>query len=73
MAKVASERLDEISKNNLLVISKSIRCKKASAIIEEIEANVINWKKFANEVGVSAKLRNAIDKTIIISLIPKNI
>jgi hypothetical protein len=24
----------------------------------------MNWKKFANEVGVSAKLRDAIDKTI---------
>jgi len=32
--------------------------------IKEIESTVMSWKKFANEVGVSAKLRDAIDKTI---------
>lgn len=53
-----------ISKNDLLVIGKSIRCKQASIIIEEIESIIMNWKKFANEVGVSAKLRDAIDTTI---------
>ncbi|MFN9804304.1 MAG: type II toxin-antitoxin system HipA family toxin [Bacteroidota bacterium] len=53
-----------ISKNDLLVIGKSIRCKQASIIIEEIESVIMNWKKFANEVGVSGKLRDAIDTTI---------
>lgn len=53
-----------ISKNDLLVIGKSIRCKQASIIIEEIESIIMNWKKFANEVGVSGKLRDAIDTTI---------
>lgn len=53
-----------ISKNDLLVIGKSIKCKQAAAIIEEIESSVMNWKKFAHEVGVSAKLRDAIYKTI---------
>ena len=53
-----------ITKNDLLVIGKSIRCKQASIIIEEIESIIMNWKKFANEVGVSAKLRDAIDTTI---------
>ncbi|MFN5692652.1 MAG: type II toxin-antitoxin system HipA family toxin [Bacteroidota bacterium] len=53
-----------ISKNDLLVIGKSIRCKHASIIIEEIESIIMNWKKFANEVGVSGKLRDAIDTTI---------
>jgi serine/threonine-protein kinase HipA len=53
-----------ISKNDMLVIGKSIKCKQASVIIEEIESTVMNWKKFANEVGLSAKLRDAIDKTI---------
>jgi serine/threonine-protein kinase HipA len=54
-----------ISKSDLLVIGKSIKCKQASAIIDEIETTVMNWKSFANEVGVSAKLRDAIYKTII--------
>lgn len=53
-----------ITKNDLLVVGKSIICKNAAAIIDEIEATVLNWKKFANEVGVSAKLRDAIDVTI---------
>jgi serine/threonine-protein kinase HipA len=53
-----------ISKNDLLVIGKSVKCKQASVIIEEIESTVMNWKKFANEVGISAKLRDAIDQTI---------
>lgn len=53
-----------ISKSDLQVIGKSIKCKQASAIIDEIETTVMNWKKFSNEVGVSAKLRDAIYKTI---------
>ena len=53
-----------ISKNDLLLIGKSIQCKQAAAIIEEIQATVLNWKKFANAVGVSEALRDAIDKTI---------
>lgn len=53
-----------ISKKDLLVIGKSIRCKEASIIIEEIESIIMNWKRFANEVGVSGKLRDAIDTTI---------
>lgn len=53
-----------ISKKDLLVIGKSIRCKEASIIIEEIESIIMNWKRFANEVGVPGKLRDAIDTTI---------
>jgi len=53
-----------ITKNDLLIVGQSIKCKHAAAIIDEIEATVFNWKKFANEVGVSAKLRDAIDVTI---------
>ena len=53
-----------ISKKDLLVIGKSIRCKQASIIIEEIESIIMDWKRFANEVGVSGKLRDAIDTTI---------
>jgi serine/threonine-protein kinase HipA len=53
-----------ITKNDLLQIGNSIKCKQASIIIEQIEATVMNWKKYANEVGVSVKLINAIEKTI---------
>jgi serine/threonine-protein kinase HipA len=54
----------EITKADLLQIGKSIHCKTAHHIIDEIESTVMNWKKFATEVGVSAKLREAIFKTI---------
>jgi serine/threonine-protein kinase HipA len=53
-----------ITKNDLLIVGKSIKCKQAAAVIDEIEVTVFNWKKFANEVGVSGKLRDAIDTTI---------
>jgi hypothetical protein len=32
--------------------------------MEEMESTVMNWKKFASDVGVSEKLSKAIDKTI---------
>lgn len=53
-----------ISKSDLMVIGKSIKCKQAYVIIEEIESTVMNWKKFASDVDVSKKLSEAIDKTI---------
>lgn len=54
----------EISKADLLVVGKSIRCKKASEIIDEINDTVNQWKKFANEVNVPSGLRDKIAKTI---------
>jgi serine/threonine-protein kinase HipA len=53
-----------ISKNDLLLVGKSISCKHAATIIDEIEAMVLNWKKFAREVGVSSPLSNAIYASI---------
>ncbi len=53
-----------ITKNDLLHIGNSIKCKQAAIIIEEIEAIIMNWKKYANEVGVSVNLTDAIEKTI---------
>jgi len=53
-----------ISKNDLLLVGKSISCKHAATIIDEIEATVLNWKKFAGEVGVSSQLSNAIYASI---------
>ncbi len=53
-----------ITKGDLITIGKSIKCKQAISIIDEIETTVLNWKKFAKETGVAVKLTNAIDKTI---------
>jgi serine/threonine-protein kinase HipA len=53
-----------ISKTDLLVIGASIRCKKASEIIDEISETVHQWKGFADEVNVEPKLRDEIAETI---------
>lgn len=53
-----------ITKNDLLTVGRSIQCKKASGIIDEIEATILNWKKFATDAGVSSILRDAIYGTI---------
>ncbi len=53
-----------ITRNDLLVIGDSIRCKNASQIIEKIQTVVQHWPSYAKAVGVSPKLRDAIFKTI---------
>jgi serine/threonine-protein kinase HipA len=53
-----------IDKADLLTIGRSIRCKQAVHIIDEIESTVMNWKLFADDTGVDPKLRDAIGKTI---------
>jgi serine/threonine-protein kinase HipA len=55
----------DITKADLLVIGKSIRCKKASEIIDEINGKVNHWKRFADEVNVQATLGDAIAKTLL--------
>jgi serine/threonine-protein kinase HipA len=54
----------DIAKSDLMIIGKSIQCKHAASIIDEIEAVVFNWKKYANQTGVPVKLRNEIFSTI---------
>jgi serine/threonine-protein kinase HipA len=54
-----------IEKEDLLLIGKSIKNKKAAAMIEEISQIVRQWKKFADAVKISPKLRNAIADTLI--------
>jgi serine/threonine-protein kinase HipA len=54
-----------IDKTDLLTIGRSIRCKQAVHIIDEIESTVMNWKLFADDTGVDPKLRDAIGKTIV--------
>ncbi|EON79497.1 HIPA protein [Lunatimonas lonarensis] len=53
----------EITKADLLVIGESIRCKKASEIVDEINDTVNQWKKFADEANVKHVLRDEIAKT----------
>jgi serine/threonine-protein kinase HipA len=55
----------EITKADLLVIGESIRCKKASEIIDEINDTINRWEKFANEVNVKSALRDEIAKTLL--------
>jgi serine/threonine-protein kinase HipA len=54
----------DINKSDLLVIGNSIHCKRAAEIVDEIESIVLNWDRFASEVGVSKELIEAIDVTI---------
>ncbi|MDA3821128.1 MAG: HipA domain-containing protein, partial [Bacteroidales bacterium] len=55
----------EITKADLLVIGESIRGKKASEIIDEINDTVNQWKKFADYVNVNSTLRDEIAKTLL--------
>jgi serine/threonine-protein kinase HipA len=55
----------DISKNDLMIIGNSIRCKNASLIIDEINDTVNQWVTFAKEVEVMPTLRNEIAGTIL--------
>jgi serine/threonine-protein kinase HipA len=54
-----------ITKEDLLIIGRSIKNKKAESIIDEISDTVSQWKKFANDVNVLPEIRDEIDKTLI--------
>lgn len=54
-----------ITKQDLLEMGKSIKNKKAEAMINEINKTVGKWKIFADEVNVSPMLRDEIAKTLI--------
>lgn len=54
-----------ITRKDLLVIGQSIKSKKASIIIDEINDTVNQWKKFAKEVDVKPMLRDEITKTLL--------
>lgn len=55
----------DFSKADLLAIGESIKSKRASEIIDEINDVVNQWKKFADEADVLPVLRNKIAKTIL--------
>jgi serine/threonine-protein kinase HipA len=54
-----------ITKDDLLVIGKSIKHKKAAETIDEISNTVSKWKTFADEVQVIPKIRDEINDTLI--------
>ena len=54
-----------ITKADLLVIGESIRCKKASEIVDQINERVNQWKRFADEAKVKPSLRDEIAKTLL--------
>jgi serine/threonine-protein kinase HipA len=54
-----------ITKEDLLIIGKSIKNKKAASIICEINDTVSHWKKFADDVNVLPKIRDEIASTLI--------
>jgi len=55
----------DITKEDLMVIGESIKCKKSADIIEEINDTVNQWNKFANNENVLPELRDAIAKTLL--------
>lgn len=54
-----------ITKDDLLIVGKSIKYKRAAETIEQISHIVSQWKTFADEVKVSPKLRDEIAATLI--------
>ena len=55
----------DIQIEDLLLIGKSIKNKKAAETIVEISNTVSKWKTFANEVLVTPELRDEISNTLI--------
>lgn len=56
---------NKISKSDLMTLGQSINIKKSKEIIEQVNDVIGQWKKFANETGVSPKLMKAIESTLI--------
>ena len=56
---------NNITKEDFLLIGKSIKNKKAEVMIGEINDTVSQWKKYADETNVIPRLRDEIDKTLI--------
>ena len=54
-----------INRDDILTIAKSMNIKKANSIIDEINLVVKKWTLYAEETGVGAGLRDAIDATLL--------
>jgi serine/threonine-protein kinase HipA len=60
-----NNKRNNISKDDLLVIGESIKCKKSTSIISEINQTISQWPKFAADVQVSTELTESIEKTLL--------
>ncbi|MFZ1524734.1 MAG: type II toxin-antitoxin system HipA family toxin [Saprospiraceae bacterium] len=59
-----NNKRNNISKDDLMVIGESIKCKKSTSIISEINQTISQWPKFAADVQVSSELTESIEKTL---------
>ena len=60
-----NDKRQNITKNDLLVMAKSMKIKKAERTILEINQKVQHWNQYAEAVKVDAQLRDSINKTLI--------
>lgn len=56
---------NNITRDDLITIGKSIRNKKSEEIIDEINRKVQSWNRYAAEAGVDREKREAISQTLI--------
>lgn len=56
---------ENITREDLIVIGRSIRNKKAEEIIDQVNDKVHNWNYYADKAGVDKDKRVSIDKTLI--------
>jgi serine/threonine-protein kinase HipA len=56
---------NNISKEDILTIAKSMNIKKATEIIQQTSEVIKNWTTFAEETKVEPKLKEAIKTTLI--------
>ena len=54
-----------ITRGDLLALAEGVNVKKAGQVIDEVQAVVNRWSEYAEEVGVRAELRDAIEGTLI--------
>lgn len=55
---------ENITREDLIVIGRSIRNKKAEEIIDQVNDTVHNWNYFADKAGVDKDKKVSIDKTL---------
>ena len=57
---------NNISKTDLLDVAKQMNIKKAETIIKNVSEVVSNWNQYANFTKVDKKLKQAIQKTLVV-------
>jgi serine/threonine-protein kinase HipA len=58
-------KTDQITRQDLLTVSRSMDIKKGDSIIDQIAEVVANWKGYAEETKVPSKLVEEIDETLL--------